>query len=319
MRITSPKASLLALSLVSAFAGPAFATTVTLDLSATTTSSANGIAGTTVGSVSPTYVNSSSSGTDALGQGSAYSFANQYGAYAVHSNSQGIATGNADAALKYVITNDSGLLTHYSITFKIYGGSISAQTVGGGLLIANESLHSEYRASIKVNGSSVFDSSASIDRQGNTTTFVKQGFDLSIGTDDGFDGAYGWGAHYETIDLGNLAAGASVEVLAELNQRSSANVGFYAFDSGLCGGYGGYDTITASSAVAGGDCFKGYGQGFYGDPAAISFNDNDSTGANDPVVIRSAVVGQIPEPGTVGLTLLGLMAAASRRRRTRRS
>jgi hypothetical protein len=317
MRSPNTQSSILTMAVFAAFAAPVSATVVTQSLGATSQSTANGVSGTPSLSTFPGYINSGNSANDLLGSGQGFAFANQNGAYAVSSYSAGIGSGQGNASLRYSIFNDSGFAQNLSMTFKIYGGSISTNLVPAQSLTGAESLSSSYAASIKVNGASFFSSSASINQTAGGIDPSLSGTDLSMGTDDGSDGNYGWSSQYITINLGTVASGLSFDVLAELSQSSASNVGSYTFDCGGGGydGYEGYNLTFAFAAAAVSTCtnFKGTAGGFYGDPATL----NATTGALDPAItftISAAPTG-VPLPGTLALGLFGLAALATSRRK----
>lgn len=237
------------------------------------------------------------------GIGSARGFALTTGPYAAASYAEGIATGNGLANFLEHIVNDSGVAQRYSLVFKVYGGTIN--TVSQRDLLTGETLDASYNASIKVNGSSVFESSASISRDGAAVSSIKSGFDLNP-NDDGSDGFYAWSTQFVEIDLGILLPGDSIDVLAALGDTSLANVGTYTDD---CGG-GGYGDTLRSNATA--VCFKGRAQALYGDPQDIG-----ST-ATDVFAFNATPVNGVPEPASLALFgLAGVVGAASRRRRRR--
>ena len=78
--------TLAALTTLLGYVGVAAAAPV---LGATSTATANGAAGPTSPYTQPGYINSYSQANDAAGRGFGYSFANQYGAYAVSSRADG--------------------------------------------------------------------------------------------------------------------------------------------------------------------------------------------------------------------------------------
>jgi hypothetical protein len=309
--------SILALTIFSAFAAPASATVISQTLGATSQASASGSFGVPVDSNSPGFVYNSTNINNTGGSGYGFGFANQTGAYAVSSYTSGIGTGQASASLLYSILNDSALTQSLSMRFKIYGGYISTNLARDQVLAGNESLSASYSASIKVDGNSRFSSSASIFQNIGGVLFNKAGVDLSKGNDDGSDGIYQWGSDYITIELGDVASGRSVNVLAELSDSSASNVGTYIFDCGGGGydGYEGYNTARTFAAAAVTSCtnFKGSTSAFYGDPASL----NATTGSLDPAITfkLSAVSTTVPLPGTLALGLMGLAALVASRRK----
>ena len=321
---SQPRLSFMALAIgTTFFASPVLADPV---IGASSMASANSIAAVSSNPTSPGFVGSFSSISNAAGNGSANSFANTGGAYAVRSTSQGIATGSAHAQLAYTLTNSTGVAQSYSMSFHVYGGSINAglNNFGGGpapVLIAGEFLSAQYAASVKVNGVSMFSSTAGILKTNTGTTFTKTGTDLNSG-DDGTDGFYSWGGGYFDIALGTLGAGESLTVLAELDDSSQANVGTYNFGGGGgygCGGYGdGNPTAAAggdSNAVAAPVCFKGQANAFYGDPAEFFGSANSGNGIQQTSFSNAPAGNDVPEPASLPLAALALAGAVAATRR----
>ncbi|CAN5271875.1 hypothetical protein BH11PSE10_BH11PSE10_18830 [soil metagenome] len=291
-------------------------------LTADTTASASGVNATPVPSSAAGYVGSSANQGNTLGQGYGYSFARDNGAYAVSANATGIATATAAASFMQSLINSSGMTQHYSMSFHIYHGYMSTALSSGASLSGAEFLKSQYMAAVSVNGSTVFDSSATVIRNATGSLGSKSGVDLNPG-DDATDGELSWSDLYYTIDLGNVASGGSINVLASLKDETSSNVGTYTFDGGCCSdGYGcptsepgqpsgkggGNSVSVAIGCTTSG--FKGQASAFYGDP--IDFFA--SAGADAPpngafIITASDVRTDVPEPGALGLTALALGAA----------
>ncbi len=286
-------------------------------LTAGSTATANSLPGITASTSSPVYEGSSSFANDLAGVGSGYGFARDNGAYAVSASAAGIATGSSSASFKRTLTNTSGVAQHYSMSFHIYGGSISTNANGTVPLVAGESLLAQFAAAITVNGGTVFSTGASVMRDDVGTSGSKAGsFDLNPG-DDATDGEFHWGGGWYDVDLGTFADGASIEVLALLGDSASSNVGTYTFDTGCCG-YACQTANPVSKAAAGtdvvappGECtvtdFKGSARAFYGDP----INFANSPNANGPAggVNLNIIANAVPEPG--GIALLGLALGAA--------
>lgn len=273
------------------------------------------------------YTNSFSNASDAAGSSSAYSFASQYGAYAVSSDATGKSSAAAAASLLYTLTNNTGVAQTYTMSFYIYGGSISTYLGAGAMLTDSESLLASYAARIKVGGIEKFSSSASLTRTDAGVALARAGTILAGADTDTDDGDYYWSGSSYSIEIGTLAAGESIDVLAEVSDASFANVGTYDFSSG--GGYGGYGgygcyaspqntatdvpQISALAVVAESGCFKGSSRTFYGDP--LDFGSQTGID-NPPISFSSTPANGVPEPGSAalaGLALLGLGALRRRR------
>jgi hypothetical protein len=298
----------LALVLASAFT-PAWATPV---LGASSSAMAAGTTGTpnTQNQPSPPspYATSGTSVYEAAGNAQGSAFANGNGAYASGSSAEGqSAAGTARAMLTYSLTNAASTAMQYSMSFYIYSGRIESQLRDPAGLSGNEMLGASYSARISVGGVTRFSSGASLQVTENGYAWGKTGTDLNI-YDDGNDGYYSWGGNSFNIDLGVLAAGETLEIVAELDTGVLSDVGTYDYNCGGGYGYGGY------GYGGGGTCtdFKGRSSAFYGDPSIFEGSELPE----GPVTFTASAVNGVPEPGSLLLASLGLCAAtASRRRR----
>lgn len=308
---TTPLAAALFAGLYAATAAQAVPT-----LGATTSAfDSTNAAGTTVPSVQPGYVNSSSSAGNAAGNANSYAFSADSGAYAVSSTAEGQARSAAQATFSQSITNQGPTAQQYFLTLKIYGGYMSADVSDPAGLLSTESLLSSYLASVTFDGNLVFTSSATVQRTGGTAGCTRSGVVLTGAAACGSgDTSYSWGTDFYTIDLGILEAGESATLLADLEGSSVANVGIYDFGSGGGGyGYGCFEpqspatNVQTLAVVSECSTFKGRASQFYGDPF-----ETDQAGFN----IRSTAVN-VPLPATSLLAALGLgaMGWAGRRRR----
>jgi len=313
--------SLLSLSAVVALLGPGLANAALL-IGAGSAASANNVAATpaTFTQSLPPYVNSSSSLSSAAGNGQGFAFANGNGAYAVSSSAEGIGSGAANASFRETFLNFTGVRQHYSLSFYIYGGSIGTTIADGATLTGTERLRSSYSASVKVNNVSVFSSSAFVERTAGSITHGKTGTDLNI-NDTGSDGFYSWGGNYYTVDLGVVASGDLIAVVAEVDDMAFADVGTYSFTGGG-GENGGYGCNTdgnvesRNSETQSCQGFKGSAGAFYGDPLGLS-GQPDATLNPAPFAVTNTPANGVPEPGSIALigVALGAAALASRRRR----
>jgi hypothetical protein len=300
-RPTPPHLTTLALLLAGAFM-PAWAAPV---LGASSSASADGVTGTPFESSysAPAYTSSNTSVGEAGGYANGSAFSNANGAYASSSRAEGrAADATAGAQLTYSLTNSASTAMQYSMSFYIYHGWIESMLNSSTSLTDDEILGASYSARISVGGVTRFLSSAFLQQTDTGFTWGKSGTDLNA-FDDGSDGYYSWGGSTHEIDLGVLAAGETIEILAELDTGAMADVGTYDYGYGY--GYGGGGTCTS---------FKGWGSAFYGDPAIF----DGSELPNGPVTFTASAVNGVPEPTSLLLAGLGLGAAVltTRRRRT---
>lgn len=258
-------AALLAMHGSSAWANPV--------LSVSSAAEVNGNAGVSSPS-GPDPVGSFTGQSDASGEASGSAFAASWGAYGVGSfatgGTPGGAMGEALTTLKYTLTNSNPFDAILKLTLKIYGGQLYSAVDDPNGLSSGESMYTFYDAKVTRVGAGgpAFASAARLDRDDTGTMLTQTGTTLSGATTDvngdSFD-SYSWATDYYTIELGLVAAGQSVDVLAELAGESFSNVGAYDFGGGgyECG-YGGYET--AQPLISEFGCFKGSTSQFYGDP-----------------------------------------------------
>jgi hypothetical protein len=317
-----PHLSKLALAAAVVLMLPAASVWAAPVLGASSTALADGVAGTTTPSSFVGYEGSNSSANQLAGKASANSFANQYSAYVVRSSAEGKGASTAHAQFLYTLTNTSGVAQNYTMSFHIYGGQISTNVANTttAALIGAETLGAQYAASIKVGSTTVFNTAASVMRDANGTTGSQTGTVLNAG-DDVSDGAYSWGSGDYVVDLGLLADGASLSILAEVDSSATADVGTYVFTGGGydgCGG-GGYNTLTPSNnrrtQVVMTECFKGTAGAFYGDPANFFGDADNGSGTTQVSFVGTPAASDVPEPGSLLLAALALGGAAAARRK----
>lgn len=280
-------------------------------LGANSSASSDGSAAVPTTYDTPEYRNSSAyaNGSSGYDNASGYAFAAATGAYAVSSYANGRnGEGSAFASIMSTVTNTSGIAQNFSLTFKIYGGSLNATAYYS--LDPDEYLKADYLASIKIDGNQSWFSSGSIENNGGVITSSKSGVDLNDG-DDGDDGYYSWSQRYVTVNLGVLNPGDSLDVLAELSDSAASNVGVYSYSCG--GGYEGYNGYGGYGGY-GGECtqIKGTASAFYGDPFEFEATPVGADPQGFAITSRA-----VPEPGSIALIALAAGAAGLARRRRR--
>ncbi len=198
-----------------------------------------------------------------------------------------VASASAGAKILHtaVITNDSVSAQNIDFNFLISGGRVDS--FQGFWLGGFNSTEAGVTADIRVNGLSLWNSSAAIGYSGGGLSVTLGGTDLG-GTEDW--NSYTWGNYNGFLNLGSLAAGASFTLEYELNTY----VNLYLSESGY-----------AAARIS--DPFD-----FNSSPLfAIDNFTTTPTNTGNPA--------EVPEPANTLLLGAGLAALAFRRRKERKS
>lgn len=260
------------------------------------------MAGTIDGGMFPTDTHVAASGNvDVIGGTTSTSssvFYHTYGNDAGNFGSRVSGTGEYDItgifSYKDTITNASGSASAYDFDFTVIPGEISLSGAPTGL----EFLMAEYSIDIRVNGATIWDSSANIYKDATTSTFTDSGT-FSLGgaySDSASYSSYMWGVYTDTVALGVLGVGDSLDFEYILTSHAA----------GTCfgGGVSGFDGVGGTDG--GGSC-----------GSIARSGDPFNFGTTDPGSINTGniKVNQVSEPGSLALMGLGLLGAISARRR----
>lgn len=193
---------------------------------------------------------------------------------------------------KDTIVNTTGVAQNYSFGFTVIPGEITATLNTAAAL--GEFARAEYSIDILVNGASIWDSSAYVLATGGgsvTTSFADTGtYSLGgINSPGPATVTYSWNTFSDTLTLGTLASGASLDLEYLLTARAYGNVA----PGGTCDGGGSpSDGVLAVAIIGQGGCGS---TARSGDPLTVGAPGNSITITSDAAV-----------PAPAGLALLGL-------------
>lgn len=211
------------------------------------------------------------------------------------------------------VTNDTAVDQLINFDFTINFGSLSVNNFDSNFTFASdESVTSLYSAEILLNGSVLWDSSASITYDENGYAFSQSGTSLAA-YNPGNPNYYSWGKQSDSIDLGLVGAGSSFVLEYIVKTHSFGNS---AIEESGCDDYGEYGTSDDSGPEVsqvddGYGCLFSLAEGYaqFGDP--FTFNNQPLISANN-FQPRSTSVA---EPATTAILGAGLVGLAFMRRR----
>lgn len=211
------------------------------------------------------------------------------------------------------VSNNSAADLDYSYNFVVNFGSIQANNYG--FTDTAEYSQAGYYAEILVNGIVLWSSMAELltNLAGTTSSFSGTQWGTYVDGSEFFN----WGSFSDTLDLGSLAAGSSLNLSYRISTFAAGNHLNLGCDVG--GGGGGEIGLLAVEI-----CDDGYGYGFgfsgysyaqFGDPnsfstSPVAFSDDNITGR---------AIATVPTPATGLLIGVGLAGLAFRNRRKKRS
>jgi hypothetical protein len=212
------------------------------------------------------------------------------------------------------VTNDTAVDQLINFDFTINFGSLNVNTFGPDPAFASdESVTSLYSAEILLNGSVLWNSSASITYDENGYEFSQSGTSLAT-YDPGNPSFYSWGKQTDSIDLGLVGAGSNFVLEYIVKTHSFGNSAIE--ESRSCEDYGEYGTSDGSGPETsqvddGYGCFYSLAEGYaqFGDP--FSFNNQPLISASNFQPRSTAVA----EPATTAILGAGLVGLAFMRRK----
>ncbi len=202
------------------------------------------------------------------------------------------------------ITNTSGLAQAYNFGFTVIPGEI---TVSGVPLAATDFLFAEYSIDILVNGSSIWDSAASISKDSSSAaaTFSDSGT-FSLGgsfVDAASISRYSWDQYVDSVALGTLANGQSLDFEYRLTSHARGNA-----DCAVSGGVAGFDGLPL--LIGDGDAIAGGPGRLSGSCGAIARSGDPfffgGSAPNTSSISATPASTSVPEPSVLALLGLGL-------------
>ncbi len=223
------------------------------------------------------------------------------------------------------LTNDAASALDFLYNFTITWGGLTAANYG--FTTAEEYSKAGYLVDIKVNGTSIWNSAFELLTDINGTTYSSAG--NMLGSYSAGQQYYGWSPVTGQLNLGTLAAGASMQLSYSIRTMVSGNHLYTCFNNQEPQLTDAPSDMNTLAVVSNPDC--GYGEyGEYGEYGYANFAGDTYAQFGDPNGFDSSIAGFTQQnivgrqPGSVsepaGLALVGAgLAGLAFRRRQRRS
>lgn len=278
-----------------------------------------------------TSANGSSSGI--------HTYGDTGGSFGSRSSGSGVYDVNGHFVQDQTVFNTTGSALHYFYTFTLTGGEISASATTP--FAAGQFADASYAANILVNGVSLFQTNAQVTMDSTGQSLIAGGTNIfTSGPSSCLSSAFcgvSWNTQTFTLDLGILAAGASLDLSYDLTTGASGNSPVLSAPTVQT--YDPYIYVDSTTGNTVYDCTGGYGDGYgsltgiydstpgsptFGLCVDTSFQGAAPVGSSvarfgDPDFLSSQPIGNlpitVPEPGTIALLGAGLAGVAAIRRR----
>lgn len=283
---------------------PALAVPVTVVVDGNTSVSESGAPAITSSAPAGTSVylwnQTNNSFAEAIGDNSGYS-------NVASNSSKNISEVTSQLHQSATVTNNTGAAQNFTFNFFINAGSLTTSNSVG--FSATESILAGYDLNILVNGSSIWNSAATLTTDANGSNIVKSGADLNSSISSGSN--YYWSSFSDVLSLGTFQNNETFTLDYFLTTKTVNNfttlithncyTSNYGYGDGYGYGYGSGSTEYCYDSEEGGSAYARIG-----DP-----NDIDYTRIDESTI---GVTSSVSEPTSLVLVGAGLAGLAFRRR-----